>query len=251
MFRSFCVDPIPLTTTKWFVVMRRAKADDSFTWQPFDHGRQHRVAALVAVGLCSGIVGLAVGRVSSGTSVENKRAPALQSGQTAVTTPVAPPVGRLHPDNEMQTARAASREVPSRLQRERPDAPTPAPTAAKNYDQSLPPALPPVVLLNPDAGKQTAAIGENKVPREARSPLHRERSDTPVPATAVAKKNDLGVPFPNEAPEVGQLPREQTRPHRAHVSIKPGRSKEPRAFSPERPATLADYRALRDYMMGH
>ena len=206
------------------------------------------MAALVAVGLCSGLIGLAVGRASSWTSVERPPAPALQSDQTAVTTPVAAPVVRIHPDNEKQAARAASREAQSPLQREHPDSPTSAPAVAKRHDQSLAPASPPVVLLNPGAGNQTV-IGENRVAGEAR-PLLQKRPDTPNSATAVAKKNDQDVP-PARSTAIVRLPREQTRSRRAHVSNEPGRSKEPRAFRPERPATLADYRALRDYVMRH
>ena len=199
--------------------MSRASADISFTWQPFDHGRQRRMAVLIAVGLCSGLAGLAIGRVSSGVGLESARAPALEPAvrkniQTGVTTS------------------------------------TPTPTVAKKNDHSVPPASPTVVLLNPSR-EQQAPVGERKVSEEARPPLHRERPDSPVPATTVVKKNDQGVPPANAAPAIAQLPREQTGTHRTDVSTGPGRSKKPRALGPERPETLADYGALRDYMMGH
>jgi hypothetical protein len=210
--------------------MHRASADDSFTWRPFDHGRRRRMAAVVGVGLCSGLVGLAVGRVSSGVGPE--RPPAFKSAvpnnQTAVTTHVTPPVVRLHPDNEEQPTRIASGEGRSPLQRGRPDSLTQAPTVARKDDQSVPPS-PPVVVLNP--GTVSA--------------------DAPALATTVPKKNDQGILPANEAPAIVQPPHEQTRTRRAHVSNEPGRSKEPRSFRPARPATFADYGALRDYMLGH
>jgi hypothetical protein len=57
--------------------MRRARAEDSFTWQPLDNGLRRRVAALVAVGLCSGLAGVAVGRMSSGAGVDGSHTPAI------------------------------------------------------------------------------------------------------------------------------------------------------------------------------
>ena len=194
--------------------MRRANADDSFTWQPFDHGRQRRMAALVAVGLCCGLVGLAVGRASSGVGRESPRAPAFASAV---------------PKNN-ETA------VPTS---------TPTPSLAKKNDQSLLPASPQVVLLNPSREKQTASVGERELSEQARPPLHRERPGPLAPATTVEKKNNQGVPPVDGAPRIGQPP------NRAHVSTVPGGSKKPRALPPEGPATLADYGALRDYMMGH
>ena len=161
---------------RWFVVMRRASADDSFTWQPFDHGRQRRMALLfLMVGLCSGLVGLAVGRVPSGVSLESPRAPALKSAvpqrnQTAVTTS------------------------------------TPTPTIAKKTDQIVPPASPPLVLLNPNSEKQATGAGAEG----ARPPLHPVGPGSPALATTVEKKNDQDVPPANGTAGIGPVPRERT-----------------------------------------
>lgn len=169
----------------------------------------------LAVGLCCGLVGLAVGRASSGVGRESPRAPALESAvprnnQAAVTTS------------------------------------TPTPAVVKKTDQSLPPASPPVVLLNPSREKQAASVGERELSEEEGTPSHRERPGPFAPATTtVEKKNDRGVPPADGAPRIGQLP------NRAHLSTAPGGSKKPRALPPEGPATLADYGALRDYMMRH
>ena len=90
--------------------MRRAREDDSFTWEPFDHGRGPRMAALVAVGLCAGLVGLVAGRVSSGGSVEIARAPPPQSAavmtknQTAFAAPASSPMVLANPVTEKQTS---------------------------------------------------------------------------------------------------------------------------------------------------
>ena len=92
-------------------------------------------ALLLAVGLCSGLVGLAVGRASSGVSLESPRAPVLKSA--------------VPKDN--QTVVMTS---------------PPPPTVAKKDDQSIPPASPPVVLLNPSSEKQAADVGERKVSEE-------------------------------------------------------------------------------------
>lgn len=167
------------------------------------------------VGLCSGLVGLAVGRVPSGVSLESPRAPALKSAvpqrnQTAVTTS------------------------------------TPTPTIAKKTDQIVPPASPPVVLLNPNSEKQATGGGAEG----ARPPLHPVGPGSPALATTVEKENDQDVPPANGTAGIGPVPRERTRAHRAHAATEPPQSKKPRAFRPERPATLADYGALPDYMMG-
>ena len=93
--------------------------------------------------------------------------------------------------------------------------------------------------------------GKGRFQKKNSRPWHREGSGSPAPATTVEKKNDQGVPPTNETVGIGSVPRERTGTHRAHASTEPSRSKKPRALGPERPATLADYGALRDYMMGH
>jgi len=248
--------------------MRRARADDSFTWEPFDHERQRRIAALVAVGLCAGLVGLVVGRVSSGGSVEIARAPPPESAvttkndQTAVATPASPPVKLGNPAVEQQTSRNSNKQIPSRASEpkplpvhpERQTLPAPISAVEKQNDQALPPASPPVVLLNPGSGKQDADVEEKAVPKQAR-----ERQHSPSLASKVEKKYDQGVPLAQAAPRVVQRPvlssinepgggsrgGHRSPPPDASPSLKP------RVFRSERPATFADYGALRDYMMGH
>ena len=192
--------------------MRRARSDDSFTWQPFDHGRQRRVAALVAVGLCSRIVGLAVGRVSSGGSVDSPRSPTLEFA--------------VRKNDQI----GAMTSVPTQ-------------TVTQKNNPSLS-TSPPVVLLNPNSEKLAASVEESKVSDEERP--HRRVS----PTTAVEEKRDQNVPPAKGTLEIGPT-REQTRTHRAPVLNETDRSNKPRGFRPERPPTLADYGALRDYMMRH
>ena len=58
--------------------MHRASAETTFTWHPFNDGRQRRAAVLVAVALSSGLVGLAVGVAASGADVKFAPARALR-----------------------------------------------------------------------------------------------------------------------------------------------------------------------------
>ena len=195
--------------------MRRASADDSFTWQPFDHGRQRRVVALVAVGLCSGIVGLAVGRMSSGASLDSPRSPMLE---LAV------------PKNDQI---AATTSVPTQ-------------TVTKKNNPGVSPISPPVVLLNPNSEKLAASVEESKVSDEG-GPHQRV---SPTTTVTVVEKRDQNVPPAKGTVEIGPT-REQARTHRAPVLTETDGSNKPRGFRPERPPTLADYGALRDYMMRH
>ena len=135
------------------------------------------MAVLVAVGLCAGLVGLVVGRVSSGGSVEIARAPPRESAvTTAVATPNSPPVVRPNPATEQQTSRNSNKQIPSRtpepmplpIHPERQTLPAPVSTVGKKNDQALPPTSPPVVLLNPGSGQQNADVGERAVPEQAR-----------------------------------------------------------------------------------
>lgn len=237
--------------------MRHARADDSFTWEPFDHGRQRRIAALVAVGLCAGLFGLVVGRVSSGGSVEIARAPPRESAvTTSVATPASPPLVRAYPATEQQTSRISTKQISSRtpepmplpIHPERQTLPAPVSIVGKKNDQAFPPTSPPVVLLNPGSGKQN--VGERAVPEQAR-----ERQ-LPAIAPRSEKKNEQGVPPAQAAPRVVQRPvpsiveeaewaRRQNDVHRSPSSPSP----KTRVFRSERPATFADYGALRDYMM--
>ena len=181
--------------------MRRARADDSFTWEPFDHGRQRRMAALVAVGLCAGLVGIVVGRISSAGSVEIARAPPPESAvttknQTAVATPPHLPC-ITNPATGQQTSRDSNKVIPSRtsapmslpVHPKRQTLPAPVPAVGKHNDQALPPASPPVVLLNPGSGQQTADVREKPVPEQARE--HRQHSLALVPTS---EKRDEQVP---------------------------------------------------------
>ena len=242
--------------------MRRARADNSFTWEPFDHGGRRRMAVLVAVGLCAGLVGLVVGRVSSGGSVEIARAPPRESAvTTAVATPNSPPVVRANPATEQQTTRNSNKQIPSRtpepmplpIHPERQTLPAPVSTVGKKNDQALPPTSPPVVLLNPGSGQQNADVGERAIPEQAR-----ERQ-LPALAPRSEKKNEQGVLPAQAAPRVVQRPvpsiveeaewaRRQNDAHRS-PSTDASPSPKSRVFRSERPATFADYGALRDYMM--
>ena len=235
--------------------MRRASAEESFTWQPFDHGRHRRIAVLIAVGLSSALVGLAVGRASSGLSLESPRAgsPVLTTnGETAVATPISPPVLRHDPHKQTKAARIGNREASSLiptpllspLQREHPVAASAM--IAKKHGRSVPlPASPGIFLLNPSREKMAEGGWERTVRDEA----HRERRGASGPRSTVAKKNDRSVPPVKAAPRMAQLAREPTRAYRAQDWNEPGRLKKPVVVGPKRPATFADYRALRDYML--
>ena len=252
--------------------MRRAREDDSFTWEPFDHGRRRRMAALVAVGLCAGLVGLVAGRVSSGGSGEIARAPLPESavttknGQTPVAAPASPPVVVANPATEQQTSHNSYKQIPSRtpepmslpIHPEGQTLPAPVSTVENDNDQALPPTSPPVVLLNPGSGGQNADVGERAVPEQAR-----ERQHSPALAPKSEKKNEQGVPPAQAAPRVVQgpvpssvqeadrrpWPRQQNDARRSPSTDARRSSKSP-VFRSERPANFADYGALRDYMMG-
>ena len=240
--------------------MRRASAEESFTWQPFDHGRHRRMAVLIAVGLSSGLVGLAVGRASSGLSSESPRAESPVSktnGKTAVATPVSPHVLRHDPHKQTKAARIGNREalslIPapslSPLQREHPVEAASAPIAKKQARSVPLPSSPAIFVLNPSREKKAYGGGERTVRDEARAPQHRERRGASVPSPTVAKKNYRNVQPVKAAPRMAQVAREPTRAYRARDRNEPGRSKKPIVFRPERPATFADYGALRDYML--
>jgi len=186
--------------------MRRARAEDSFTWQPLDNGLRRRVAALVAVGLCSGFAGVAVGRMSVGAGVDGSHTPAIA-----------------RPNDQIA---------------EKASAPTQA-APQKNHPAS-PPASPPVVLLNPNSGKQAGV--EEKNADEARPLLHQPASR----AAATSEQNNREV---SPAKGFGRPRREQSRTHRAPVTREVGHQKAPRSSRPERPSSLADYGALREYML--
>lgn len=241
--------------------MRRARADDSFTWEPFDHGRQRRIAALVAVGLCTGVVGLVVGRVSSGGTVESASAPppsavTTKKDQAALATPASPPVVLANPATEQQISRNSNKQIPSRTSEpmplpvhpERQTLPASVPAVGKQNDQALPPNSPPVVLLNPGA----ADVGERTVSEQAP-----ERQNSPA-STAKGEKKNAQV---QTAPRVVQRPvpssiSEENTPrgrqqNRGYQSNLPDANPSPqsRNFKSERPGTFADYGALREYMM--
>jgi hypothetical protein len=250
--------------------MRRARADDSFTWEPFDHGRRRRMAALVAVGLCAGLVGLVVGRVSSGGSVGIARAPPPESavttknGQAAFATPTSPSVALTNPATEQQTSSNNSKfpsrtpePMPLPVHPERQTSPAPVPAVGKQNDHALPPYSPPVVLLNPGSGKQNADDGERALQRQRRGRQH-----SPALAPKSEKKKDQGVPPAQAARRVVQRPvassineedseprrRPQNGGHRSTLTDASSPEKS-RVSRSERPATFADYGALRDYMM--
>ena len=250
--------------------MRRARADDSFTWEPFDHGRGPRMAALVAVGLCAGLVGLVVGRVSSGGSVEIARAPPPQSAavttknQTAFAAPASSPMVLANPVTEKQTSRN-SKEILSRsselmpVNPERQTLRDPAPAVRKQNNQALPPTSPPVVLLNPGSGGQNADVGERAVPEQAR-----ERQHSAALAPKSEKKNYQDAPHAQATPQVVQRPvsssvqEADSRPFPGQqndarrspsIDARRRRSAKSPVFRSERPANFADYGALRDYMM--
>jgi hypothetical protein len=233
--------------------MWRARADDSFTWEPFDHGRQRRIAVLLAVGLCAGAVGLVIGRMSSGGSVESARVPSAvttKKDQAALaTTPVSPPVVLANPVSEHQTSRNSHKQVPPLTSEPMPLSVHPERQSAvrKQGDKVLPPASPPVVLLNPG----TADFGEKAVSEKAR-----EHQNSPGSTAKSEKKNEQETPPAQIAPRVVQRPvpsdmeEKNTRPlgrqqNHGYQSNLP----ESRAFRSGRPATFADYNALRDYMM--
>ena len=245
--------------------MRRARADDSFTWEPFNHGRQRRIAALVAVALCAGVVGLVVGRVSSGGTVESARAPppsavTTKKDQAASATPASPPVVLANPATEQQTSRNSNKQIPSRTSEPMPvpvnpeyqTSPASVPAVQKQNDQVLPPTPPPIVLLNPGAGD----VGERMASEQAR-----ERKNSPTSTAKGEKKKAQEIPPAQTAPRV--VPRsapsnisEENTPRgrqqdRGYQSNLPDANPSPksRIFKSERPGTFADYGALREYMM--
>ena len=245
--------------------MRRARADDSFTWEPFDHGRQRRIAALVAVGLCAGVVGLVVGRVSSGGIVEGGRAPppsavTTKKDQAALATPASPPVVLANPATEQQISRNSNKQIPSRTSQAMPlpvhaehqTSPVSVPAVGKQNDQALPPNSPPVVLLNPGAGD----VGDRTVSEQAP-----ERQNSPASTAKGEKRNAQEIPPVQTAPRVVQRPvpssiSEENTPrgrqqNRGYQSNPPDASPSPKSrnFKSERPGTFADYGALREYMM--
>ena len=214
------------------------------------------MAVLITVGLASGLVGLAVGRASSGLSLESPRAesPVLTTnGETAVATPISPPVLRNDPHKQTKADRIGNRVeslIPapslSPLQREHLVAAASAPMIAKKHARSVPlPASPGIFLLNPSREKKADGGWE----RTVRDETHRERRGASGPRSTVAKKNDRSVPPVKAAPRMAQLAREPTRAYRAQDWNEPGRLKKPVVVGPKRPATFADYRALRDYML--
>jgi len=246
--------------------MRRARANDSFTWEPFDHGRQRRIAALVAVGLCAGVVGLVVGRVSSGGTVEGARAPppsavTTKKDQAALATPASPPVVLANPATEQQLSRNSNKQIPSRTSQAMPlpvhaehqTSPVSVPAVGKQNDQALPPNSPPVVLLNPGA----ADVGERTVSEQAAP----ERQNPPASTAKREKKNAQEIPPVQTAPLVVQRPvpssiSEENTPrgrqqNRGYQSNLPDANPSPKSrnFKSERSGTFADYGALREYMM--
>lgn len=245
--------------------MRRARGDGSFTWEPFDHGRQRRIAALVAVGLCAGVVGLVVGRVSSGGIVEGGRAPppsavTTKKDQAALATPASPPVVLANPATEQQISRNSNKQIPSRTSEptplpvhpERQTSPASVPAVGKQNDQALPPNSPPVVLLNPGA----ADVGDRTVSEQAP-----ERQNSPASTAKGEKRNAQEIPPVQTAPRVVQRPvpssiSEENTPrgrqqNRGYQSNLPDANPSPKSrnFKSERPGTFADYGALREYMM--
>ena len=206
------------------------------------------MAALVAVGFCAGLVGLVVGRVSSGGSVEIARAPPPQSAVTTKNqTAFAPPVVLANPVTEKQTSRN-SKEIPSRgsepmplpVNPERQTLPAPVPAVGKQNNQALPPASPPVVLLNPGSGQQNADVRERPVPEQAR-----ERRQHSLASDPTSEKRDEQEVRPARA---APWQRQQKSANRS-PSTEASPSPKTRVLRSERPASFADYGALRDYMM--
>jgi hypothetical protein len=249
--------------------MRRARADDSFTWEPFNHGRQRRIAALVAVGLCAGVVGLVVGRVSSGGTVESARAPppsavTTKKDQAASATPASPPVVLANPATEQQTSRNSNKQIPSRTSEPMPvpvnpeyqTSPASVPAVRKQNDQVLPPTPPPVVLLNPGSGQQNADVRERQVPEQARERQHSlalvPRSEKRVQEVGPARaaRRDVQRSVPSNVQEANRRPwRRQQKGATRSPSIEASPPPKTRVLRSERPAAFADYGALRDYMM--
>ena len=237
--------------------MRCARADESFTWQPFDDGRQRRMAALIAVGLCAGLVGLVVGRVSSGGSVEIARRPPPESAvttknyQTAVGTPAPPPVVVANPSTEQQTSRNMSLPVHPKRQ----ILPAPVPTVGNQSDQALPSASPPVVLLNPGSGQQNADVEQTAVSEQARmrqpasAPKSKKYHHEVPPAQAAPRVVQRSVSSNVQEADRRSWRRQQNGANRS-PSTEASPSPKTRVLRSEGPAAFADYGALRDYMMG-
>jgi hypothetical protein len=249
--------------------MRRARADDSFTWEPFDNGRQGRITALVVVGLCAGFVGLVVGRVSSGGTVESARKPppsavTTNKDQAAAATRASPPVLLANPATELQTGNT-NKQIPSRppepmslpVHPERQTLSAPVPTVGKPNDQAVPPPSPPVVLLNPGNRQQNGDIRERPVPEQARERPHSlatvptsEKRNEPEVGPARAAPRVVQRPVPSNANEEDRQPsRRYQKANDRSTSVDAIRSRKSRASTAERSATFADYGALRDYMM--
>jgi hypothetical protein len=247
--------------------MRRARADASFTWEPFDDGRQRRRAVLIAVGLCAGLVGLVVGLVSSGGTVEIARAPPPESADTtkkdqaALATP-APPVVLASPATEQQTSSNSNKQITSRTSEptplpvhpERQTLSTPGPTVGKPNAQTLPPASPPVVLLNPGSGQQNADVRERQVQEQARERQHSfalvprsEKRDMQEVGSVRAAPRVVQRSVPANVQEADKRPwrRQQKGANRSPSTASP----KTRVLRSERPAAFTDYGALRDYMM--
>ena len=234
--------------------MRRARADDFFTWEPFDHGRRRRMVALVAVGICAGLAGLVIGRASSGGHGPLLPSAVATKSQVPVGIAASSPVVVANPATEQQTSRPSNKQFPSTPEAvplpALPERQTlPAPVPLRQNDQAFPPASPPVVLLNPGSAQNNADVGEREGPEQARgasAPKREKKNYQEVPAQAPPRV--VQRPVPSNAEEARRPLRQQNETHRSPLTDARPAPKSP-VFGSDRPATFADYGELRDHMM--
>ena len=193
--------------------MRRASGETGFVWLPYSSGR-HRTSTLAVVALCSALVGVAVGRGSSGANSGhlNTRSQSLKPaklGQVASTQ-----TSRLVGNVSTRIAKPSQSLIPER---------TPETEARNN------PVSPPVILLNPGQIKQADKL--SPPPHEPSGKLF----------TAARTNATAGEP-----PTV-TLPNRRSSHQGPRASVPSDRSK--RVQAPRLEASPADYAALRESML--
>ena len=193
--------------------MRRASGEHGFVWLPYGTGR-HRTSTLAVVALCSALVGVAVGRGSSGASLGHLNTRSQSPKATKLDQVASAQTSRLVGNVNTRIGKPSQSLIPER---------TPE-LEARNS-----PVSPPVILLNPGPIKQADRL--SPPPHEPSGKLF-----------IAARTNSTA----GEPPRV-TLPRRRSSHQGPQASVPSDRLK--RVQAPRLDASAADYAALWESMM--